>query len=136
LFIDGVGNSLTFSLLTSTANLLKLHRALLIIDSVALLLIANAADLLIDSAALLLSIVRALLLIDSVCYCGALSLIPCLALRCVGDGAPGVLHSGALLPAAHTADLVSHSVALLLIHCCALALIYSCACRGRGCSIT
>ena len=122
MFIDGVGDSFAFSLLSSTANLLKPHRAFLIIDSVTLLLILDTADLFIDSAALLLSIVRALLLIDSVCYCSTLSLIPCLALRCVADGALGVLDCGALLPAAHTAHSVSHSVALLLIHSCALVL--------------
>jgi len=120
LFIDGVSNSLAFSLPSSTANLLKPHRALLIIDSVALLLIVDRANLLIDSAALLLSIVRALLLIDSICHCGAFPLISCLALRCVGDGALGILNCGALLLAAHTAHTVSHRVALLLVHCCAL----------------
>jgi len=116
LLVHNVGYSRAFLLLSFLADLLKHHRALLVVDSVALLVLHDVAHGDVDRAALPLVRCLARLFVDCINNLVTLLLLVGVALLGVACGAPSVLNSLALLLASHLADIIINSGALFVIN--------------------
>jgi len=136
LLIDNIRHSCTFLFLSFLADLLKHHGALLVVDCVALLVLHYVAHRDVDCAALPFICCLTRLLINSINNLVTLLLRVGVALLGVGGGAPPVLHSLALLLAAHCADIIVHSGTLLVINSLTNIFINCGACRSSSSSIT